>query len=139
MRKELRRVLWREHGEPFSLLFPTRKGTIRGPSGIWKLWSSFAKELDLHMGSLEEDGRILQPAIAPDLTTYCLRHTFCTDLQRAGVAINIAKELMGHSSIAVTADIYTHRDSNVLHENISRLDTPTTNQVLKMGENWWGN
>ena len=42
-------------------------------------------------------------------------------------------------SIAVTADIYTHRDSNVLHENISRLDTPTTNQVLKMGENWWGN
>ena len=63
----------------------------------------------------------------------------CTDLQRAGVAINIAKELMGHSSIAVTADIYTHRDSNVLHENISRLDTPTTNQVLKMGENWWGN
>lgn len=108
MRKELRRVLWREHGEPFSLLFPTRKGTIRGPSGIWKLWNSFAKELDLHMGALEEDGRILQHAIAPDLTTYCLRHTFCTDLQRAGVAINIAKELMGHSSIAVTADIYTH-------------------------------
>ena len=139
MRKELRRVLWREHGGPFSLLFPTRKGTIRGPSGIWKLWNSFAKELDLHMGALEEDGRILQHAIAPDLTTYCLRHTFCTDLQRAGVAINIAKELMGHSSIAVTADIYTHRDSNVLHENISRLDTPTTKQVLKMGENWWGN
>lgn len=139
MRKELRRVLWREHGEPFSLLFPTRKGTIRGPSGIWKLWNSFAKELDLHMGALEEDGRILQHAIAPDLTTYCLRHTFCTDLQRAGVAINIAKELMGHSSIAVTADIYTHRDSNVLHENISRLDTPTTSQVVKMGKNWWGN
>lgn len=91
------------------------------------------------MGALEEEGRILQHAIAPDLTTYCLRHTFCTDLQRAGVAINIAKELMGHSSIAVTADIYTHPDSNVLHENISRLDTPTTNQVLKMGENWWGN
>ena len=46
---------------------------------------------------------------------------------------------MGHSSIAVTADIYTHRDSDVLHKNISRLDTQATNQVVKMGENWWGN
>lgn len=123
MRKELRRVLWQEHGEPFSLLFPTRKGTIRGPSGIWKLWSSFAKELDLHMGAEEQDGKIVHHAIAPDLTLYCLRHTFCTDLQRAGVAINIAKELMGHSSIAVTADIYTHRNLSILHQNISRLDS----------------
>ena len=101
----------------------SRKGTIRGASGIWRLWNSFAKELDLHMGAIEKDGKIIQHAIAPDLTTYCLRHTFCTDLQRAGVAINIAKELMGHSSITVTADIYTHRNLSILHQNISRLDS----------------
>ncbi|MDD2217639.1 MAG: tyrosine-type recombinase/integrase [Eubacteriales bacterium] len=40
---------------------------------------------------------------------YCLRHTYCTDLQDAGVPINVAKELMGHSDISVTAKIYTHR------------------------------
>lgn len=39
---------------------------------------------------------------------YCLRHTYCTDLQAAGVPINVARELMGHSSISVTAEIYTH-------------------------------
>lgn len=87
------------------------------------VWNSFAKELDLHMGAETQDGKIIHHAIAPDLTLYCLRHTFCTDLQRGGVAINIAKELMGHSSIAVTADIYTHRDLSILHQNISRLDT----------------
>ena len=74
------------------------------------------------MGAVVEDGKIVKHAIAPDLTLYCLRHTFCTDLQRAGVAINVAKELMGHSSIAVTADIYTHRNQPLLHKNISRLD-----------------
>ena len=122
MRKELRQLLWQAKGEPFSLLFPSRKGTVRNSSGAWKQWQSFAKELDLHMGAKEENGKIVRHAIAPDLTLYCLRHTFCTDLQRAGVAINVAKELMGHSSIAVTADIYTHRDQAVLHSNISKLD-----------------
>ena len=123
MRKDLRQLLWNVRGDPFSLLFPTRKGTIRSPTSVWKLWNSFAKELDLHMGAEEQDGKIVHHAIAPDLTLYCLRHTFCTDLQRAGVAINIAKELMGHSSIAVTADIYTHRNLSILHQNISRLDS----------------
>lgn len=122
MRRELRQLLLRASGPPFSLLFPTRQGQVRSPSSVRRLWYSFAKELDLHMGAVVEDGKIVKHAIAPDLTLYCLRHTFCTDLQRAGVAINVAKELMGHSSIAVTADIYTHRNQPLLHKNISRLD-----------------
>ena len=46
--------------------------------------------------------------VADDLVPYCLRHTYCTDLQAAGVPINIAKEFMGHSDISTTANIYTH-------------------------------
>lgn len=122
MRRELRHLLWEAHGEPFSLLFPTKAGTIRSPTSVWRLWNSFARELDLHMGAETVNGKITRHAIAPDLTLYCLRHTFCTDLQRAGVQITVAKQLMGHSSIAVTADIYTHRDQAVLHKNISLLD-----------------
>ena len=46
--------------------------------------------------------------ISSDLVMYCLRHTYCTDLQAAGVPINVARELMGHSDISITAKIYTH-------------------------------
>ena len=60
--------------------------------------------------------------VADDLTPYCLRHTFCTDLQRAGVSINVAKELMGHADIQTTANIYTHKDSETLHKSIALLD-----------------
>ena len=45
---------------------------------------------------------------ADDLCPYCLRHTYGTDLQDAGVSINVAKYLMGHSDITTTANIYTN-------------------------------
>lgn len=50
------------------------------------------------------DGSVL----ADDLILYDLRHTYCTDLQRAGVPINVASYLMGHADIQTTAKIYTH-------------------------------
>lgn len=51
----------------------------------------------------------LETHMAPDLQPYLLRHTFCTDLEAVGVPINIARDLMGHSSIAITSKVYTHR------------------------------
>lgn len=85
-------------------------------------------------GRESPDGQILQHAIAPDLTPYCLRHTFCTDLQRAGVPINVAKELMGHANISVTANIYTHRDQKVLHNNMAKLNPKGRRAVGKTQE-----
>lgn len=43
-----------------------------------------------------------------DFDLYDLRHTYCTDLQAAGVPIDVARYLMGHSSISITSKIYTH-------------------------------
>lgn len=59
-----------------------------------KMWNKFKTECGLD---------------STDLSMYCLRHTYCTDLRDAGVPITIAKEFMGHSTIKLTADIYTHK------------------------------
>jgi integrase len=72
------------------------------------MWNNFARELDISMGAVLRRNKIVESRIAPDLVAYCLRHTYCTDLQAAGVPLNIAKYLMGHSDITVTANIYTH-------------------------------
>ena len=122
MRRELRERLLAVQGDPETPVFPTPAGEIRGASSLRRLWESFARDLDLRMGAKVREGQIVQHAIAPDLTPYCLRHTFCTDLQRAGVPINVAKELMGHANISVTANIYTPRDQKVLHSNMAKLD-----------------
>ena len=57
----------------------------------------------------------LDPSLPRDeLQLYMLRHTYCTNLEKAGVPINIAKVLMGHSSIQMTSRIYTHFDDQTL-------------------------
>ena len=42
------------------------------------------------------------------LHPHMLRHTYATTLYRARVDLRTAQKIMGHSSIQVTADIYTH-------------------------------
>ena len=121
MRPELRDRLLAARGAPESPVFPSARGGVRSANSLRRLWNAFARDLDLRMGAKVRDGEVIQHAIAPDLTPYCLRHTFCTDLQRAGVPINVAKELMGHANISVTANIYTHRDQKVLHSNMAKL------------------
>jgi hypothetical protein len=45
------------------------------------------------MGATLKRNKIIVHAVAADINPYCLRHTYCTDLQDKGVPINIAKYL----------------------------------------------
>ena len=93
-------------------------------SSMKRMWETIKKYMDLALGAKTErikpQGRrkhvlvITEHALAEDLDLYCLRHTFCTDMQARGVPINIAKELMGHADISTTANIYTHATSDSL-------------------------
>lgn len=109
-------------GAPFSPVFPTQAGNWQNENSLRRLWTGFKRDLDIHMGAKLERNKIIKSVVAPDLTPYCLRHTYCTDLQRAGVPINIAKELMGHADIQTTANIYTHRDNDTLHRWVAVMD-----------------
>ena len=116
-------------------LFPQMDGkTMMTTTAMSNNWRSFARQMDLKMGAettnhghiydpkdLDKNGKPLYPdengnprnghKIAPDLVPYCLRHTACTDMQKAGVPLNIAKVIMGHEDIKITAAIYTHTDT----------------------------
>ncbi len=75
-----------------------------------QMWRSFKQALDLDMGTQTASGAIdLETSVvADDLTPYCLRHTYATDLQSADVPINVTKDFLGHKSIAMTSQIYTY-------------------------------
>ena len=47
-----------------------------------------------------------------NLTPHCLRHTFATRALENGMSAKVVQELLGHSSITMTLDLYTH----VLHQ-----------------------
>lgn len=57
-----------------------------------------------------------------DITAHQLRHGFATILYEAGVPDKDAQELLGHSSIAVTRDIYTHIRSSRRAETAAKLN-----------------
>lgn len=44
------------------------------------------------------------------VTPHVLRHTFCTNMQQAGIDIKSLQYLVGHSNASVTLDVYTHSD-----------------------------
>lgn len=115
-------LLLEAKGKPFAPVFPTGAGNFQSENSLRRLWTGFRRDLDIYMGAEVRRNKIVKSVIAPDLVPYCLRHTFCTDLQRAGVPLNVAKELMGHSDIQTTANIYTHRAQDVLHAGIALLD-----------------
>ena len=56
---------------------------------------------------------IVRKAGFPHLTLHGLRHAFATVSLTAGVDLKTTSEMLGHSSIAITADIYSHVLPNV--------------------------
>jgi integrase len=122
-----------EDREPDAIAFPQLNGTMKTDTCITNDWRSFKRCMEVIGGcftiwrgrlmSIANDGVITTSqgripevdtdgfdghVVADDLILYDLRHTYCTDLQRAGVPINIASYLMGHADIQTTAKIYTH-------------------------------
>lgn len=119
---KLRPLLLKAKGEPFRPVFQNHAGKMPDDATMYRWWKSFLRTMDIHMGAKVYRNQIIESKLSDDLTIYCLRHTFCTDLQRAGVPLNVAKELMGHSDIQTTANIYTHKDQKILHNGIALLD-----------------
>ena len=64
--------------------------------------------MNIEMSAELYRNKIIKPKVE-DITAYCIRHTYCTNLQRAGIPLNVAKYLMGHEDITITASIYTHQ------------------------------
>lgn len=113
-------------GGPFDFVFTQQLAANQKKhhteSSLYSYWKSFKKALDIHMGATVYRNQIIESKVAEDLTPYCLRHTYCTDLQDAGVPLNIAKYLMGHDDVSVTANIYTHTTAGAIQSAIEAID-----------------
>lgn len=92
-------------------------------SSIRQMWRTFKREMNITAGVKVFRNALVPPlAIADDLTLYCYRHTYCTDLERAGVPLNTARRLMGHESVEVTARIYTHATAQAFDDAAAKID-----------------
>jgi integrase len=52
---------------------------------------------------------------------HTLRHSFATHMLAAGVPLHTVSELLGHSSVAVTGDVYGHVSTEGARSAVQRL------------------
>lgn len=83
-------------------LFMTKSGNIATKQLFRYMWNAIIKEINIEAAT-EDD-----PHPINGLTSHILRHTFATYLAAVGMHPKEAQSLLGHSSIAMTMDVYTH-------------------------------
>lgn len=69
-----------------------------------------------------------------EVRPHMLRHTYCSNLYRAGIDLKTAQYLMGHSSIAMTANVYTHLGKEDVSSSVIRLDRYLSGGSQQRGE-----
>jgi integrase len=65
---------------------------------------------------------LLKKAGLPQIPFHALRHTAATLLLRKGIHPKIVQELLGHSSIAITLDLYSHAVPTMQREATAAMD-----------------
>jgi integrase len=68
--------------------------------------------------------------IGHDITAHQLRHGYATILYEAGIQDKDAQELLGHSSITITRDVYTHVRQSKKTEAAKRLNDYVVSGVV---------
>ncbi|MGR6963919.1 tyrosine-type recombinase/integrase [Geodermatophilus sp. URMC 61] len=92
---------WQEHG----LVFPTEIGTPLEPRNVLRRFEVLAQRAGLR-----------------GVTLRTLRHSAASLLLAAGTHTKVVQEHLGHSSYAITADIYSHVGPAQQREAADRLD-----------------
>lgn len=111
-------------GNPFDFVCTTVSGERHTIYSIRQMWGTFIRSLNIQMGcKVNKKGKLIPPyPVAKDLVMYCLRHTYGTDLIKAGVDIYDVKILMGHSSVTVTEG-YTHKSDEIIERATEKINT----------------
>lgn len=98
---------WPEFPLGVDLVFRSSTGTALDPSNVW----SYVSEAARHAGAEYEDDECTRIRPGTGLGHWHpheLRHSAASLLIAQGVPLKMVSEMLGHSSIAVTADVYTH-------------------------------
>jgi len=90
--------------EKTGLIFPREDGGLLTKTQYRKRWVKYCE------------------AIGHEITAHQLRHGYATILYEAGVQDKDAQELLGHSSISVTRDVYTHIRQSQKEATAKRLN-----------------
>lgn len=98
---------WPDRPLGVDLVFRNARGGAYDPSNVWH----YLSEATRHAGARYEDGERTKIKPGTGLGHWHpheLRHSAASLLIAQGVPLKVVSEMLGHSSITVTADVYAH-------------------------------
>lgn len=120
-------------------LFTMQNGDLLTRSSFKRMWDSILNKLNISAGGdkirFSHDNKNAAPLrmIADDITPHIFRHTYATSLYNADIDIKTAQYLLGHSSIQMTLDIYTHLDNTKINAAANRINNFFDSQNIVNG------
>ena len=99
---------WQEH----HLVFPSELGTPMEPSNL-------TRRFRRHCAAIAIDG----------MTFYGLRHTAASRMATSNIPPRVAMELLGHSQIATTMEIYSHVSTDEMRRALEQSDAPEPRKI----------
>lgn len=98
---------WRAKGELTNLVFTTSMGSTCTRYIVEKEVKKVLKQIrEEEAYACVRENR--EPIVFPEIYPHAIRHTFATRCFERGMTPKVVQKLMGHSSISITLDIYTH-------------------------------
>lgn len=111
----------KEHGE---LIWPARDGGYLGPPSSHDSWLSGAVERcqAAAVAARATEGKEPTTPLFPRITAHALRHTAASLAISAGANVKVVQRMLGHSSAAMTLDVYADLFDDDLTAVADKLD-----------------
>lgn len=124
---------WRPLPGMENLVFTTRNGTpLQEAHVIKRLIAITAKMNQMEQEIAAAEGRT--PCVFENITPHTLRHSFATRAFENGLAARTVQELLGHSSMNLTMDLYTHVTNDMKNREMQKMEeilkTNTKNDMI---------
>lgn len=102
------------------LVFTTRNGTPIQECYIIKRLEYITKKMNEHEARIAATSG-LAPVVHDRITPHTLRHSFATRAFESGLAPKTVQEILGHSSLSLTMDLYTHVTDDVKLKEMNKM------------------
>jgi site-specific recombinase XerD len=76
---------------------------------------------DCNCGILEKEGVDSNPVLLPNFSCHNLRHTFATRLCESGINLKVIQDILGHSDVSTTMNIYVDVTNDLKRKEISHF------------------
>lgn len=115
-----------------NFIFLNRFGNVYQQSSLNKALKRIIRDCNYEIF----DGKINSNTILPNFSNHSLRHTFTTRMVESGTNLKVMQEILGHSDISTTMNIYAEATQELKEKEMKKLGENLQNSLSSLEETY---